>query len=216
MIEFLIPAIFLMGLGLVLILYPLRSLNRGLLFALSLCFCLSLTLAYAHWGNFVSWQEAKRENQRLQAAQTLLAELKSPDALITKFKIELKQHPENAQGWYLLGRLYASEAKWIDAKKALARAYALEPKKEAIRVNYAYSLWQLRGMNLKSRQLFQAVLADNPEQPDALTMLAMDAYENKDFNLAIRYWQKLLELTPKDSKEAKWLHKALAKAKASE
>ena len=58
------------------------------------------------------------------------------------------------------------------------------------------------------------MLLKNPKQPDALAMLAMDAYQEKHYQIAINYWQQLLIITPPNSDAAKALRKAIAKAQA--
>lgn len=43
-------------------------------------------------------------------------------------------------------------------------------------------------------------------------MLAMDAFESRNYQLAIDHWQHLLKLAPEHSEEAQLLRKAIAKA----
>ena len=83
-------------------------------------------------------------------------------------------------------------------------AHQLSPEDEAATVNYLSSLWQLNQQLLNSqiREQFKILLQKNPKQPDALAMLAMDAFTNQDYPLAINYWQTLLEQAPGESEEA--------------
>ena len=60
--------------------------------------------------------------------------------------------------------------------------------------------------------MFFSVLKSNPKQPDALAMLAMDAFLSKAYSQAIAYWERLLVLVPKDSEDALAIRKAIAKA----
>ena len=114
----------------------------------------------------------------------------------------------------MLGRLYASQGTWEKAKAAFAMASELEPDSEKYRINYAQSLWQLnhQAFNDAIRAVFFSVLKSNPEQPDALAMLAMDAFLSKAYSQAIAYWERLLVLVPKDSEDALAIRKAIAKA----
>jgi cytochrome c-type biogenesis protein CcmH len=195
-----------------LMLYPLRR-SWFALFIAALLLLPSLFLTYQHWGAWTAWQESRGQQANKARVAALLREIKSPAELITRLKAKLQENPESARGWYLLGRLYASQGKWGLAKDAFLRAYQLKPKDELIIVNYAQSLWQL---NQPFRDLVTALLQRNPTQPDALMMLALDAYKQGDKDQAIYYWQRLLRLVPKRSKEAQMLRKAIAKAQSSE
>ena len=75
-------------------------------------------------------------------------------------------------------------------------------------------MWQLnhQKFNGESRALLQAVLKKNANQPDALAMLAMDAFIGHAYQRAIDYWQRLLKIAPPQSDDAEAIRKAIAKA----
>lgn len=163
-------------------------------------------LGYWHWG---AW----RAYVLFQHQQAALKSFKNPEELIDKMKQHLQADPHSAQGFYLLGRLYVSLERWGDARPVFKKAHDLAPKNESITVNYAISLWEInhqRG-NAEIRTLFEALLMHNPNQPDALSMLAMDAFHEHAYAKAIDYWTRLLALVPLDSPEAKALHQAILK-----
>ncbi|WP_419420652.1 tetratricopeptide repeat protein [Legionella sp. D16C41] len=200
------------------IIYPLgKTLKKGFtLFVISLL--LVMALAYYQWGSFLSWQQYKQNELAEQRAKALLEKIKSPEELITKLKTHLDDTPSSARGWYLLGRLYVSQGAWEPARDAFAKAHQLNLNDEGITINYAYSLWRLNGQQFNNdiRSLFDQLLKQNPSQPDALAMLAVDAYDNKYYAKAVDYWQRLLKLAPPDSEEARALRKAIAKALAAQ
>ncbi len=140
--------------------------------------------------------------------------IKNPAQLIERLKARLESEPESARGWYLLGRLYASQGQWTSARDAFQRSYELNPEDMSATINYAQSLWQLnqQHFNDQVRNLFKTVLKKNPDEPEALAMLAMDAFMNHDYPSAIDYWQHLLKLAPEQSEEARMIRKAIAKA----
>ena len=74
-------------------------------------------------------------------------------------------------------------------------AYQLEPDNEQFTLNYVQNAWQMNQQKFTDthRKLLAHVLEKNPNQPDALAMLAMDAYQQHDYQHAINYWQQLLE-----------------------
>ena len=204
----------LVALALVVVAYPLRkNSGKGMVLFLSF-FIIFIIMAYRQWGAWPALQEYAQEQTRREEAKKLLATIKSPDELIDKLKSKLDDSPASARGWYLLGRIYSSQKQWLLARDAFAKSHQLNAADELASVNYAESLWQLnkQQFNKQIRALFQQVLTTNPNQPDALAMLAMDAFERHDYHLAEQYWQHLLKLAPPQSKEAKALRKAIAKA----
>lgn len=189
------------------------SVKKGVFLLIPLTM-LATTAAYWYWGAMAEWQHFLNQQEKQKQVQAVLQSIKSPGQIIEKLKARLQVEPESARGWYLLGRLYTSQEQWIQARDAFAKAHQLNPADEATTVNYAQSLWQLNQQQFDEpiRSLFKELLQKNPDQPDALAMLAMDAYMTHDYQQAINYWQHLLKLAPEQSQEAQMIRKAIAKA----
>ncbi len=196
-----------------LIIYPLR-LNFKFSFLLMPFIMVLVFAGYFSWGSFAQWQNYIHQKNSEALAQNMLKSIKSPQELIDKLKAKLTDGPESAKGWYLLGRLYASQNDDQNATQAFAKAYHFKPQEEQFAVNYAHSLWQLNHHQFNSEiiQIFSTLLKNNPKQPDALAMLAMKAFMGHDYEEAIGYWQRLLQLAPEQSEEALAIRKAIAKA----
>lgn len=175
---------------------------------------LLVVTGYWSWGSFSQWRTHQQLLKSQEQAKQLLKTIKSPQELIAKLKAKLDHSPDSAKGWYLLGRLYSSQKDEAHAVQAFAQAYGFYPKNETYAVNYAQSLWQLNHQQFNKQivEIFTNLLTLNPNQPDALAMLAMNAYMNNDFTGAIEYWEKLLEIAPPQSQEALTIHQAIAKA----
>lgn len=193
--------------------YPLRR-SKLLIALLGPALIIVLSMAYWRWGSWVDWQKYVHEQANKQQIEAVLQTIKSPAELIDRMKARLARDPKSTRGWYLLGRLYASQGQWSDARDAFYTAYQLSPEDAQIAVNYAQSLVQLNQeqFNKPIRELLKKVLQNDPNQPDAIAMLAMDAYNNANYPQAINYWQQLLKLAPARSEEAQMLRKAIAKA----
>jgi cytochrome c-type biogenesis protein CcmH/NrfG len=200
-------------LALPIMLYPMRQ-SKGLAACCVFLIMSFVSVTYWYWGGWFGWINQVHSEDKKQQVQALLRTIKNPSELVEKLKNRLKDNPESARGWYLLGRLYVSENQWSLARDAFAKSHQLEPDDEAVTVNYAQSLWQLnqQQFNDQIRTLFEKLLQKNPNQPDALAMLAMDAYMRHDYLLAIHYWQHLLKLAPEQSEEAQAIQKAIVKA----
>jgi cytochrome c-type biogenesis protein CcmH/NrfG len=202
-------------LALPLLFYPLRQ-SKLLLLIAAPVFILCLSLAYLRWGTWTDWQKNVHKEENNQKIAAVLQTIKSPTELIDRMKGRLSQDPKSDRGWYLLGRLYASQGQWSEARAAFFRAHQLNPNDELASVNYVNSLWQLnqQQFNEQIREQLKILLQKNPNQPDALAMLAMDAFKSLDYQQAINYWQFLLKLAPEQSEEAQMIRKAIAKAQS--
>lgn len=199
-------------LALMIALHPLRK-QKAMMSMLAPVFIIIVTFAYWRWGAWSDWQIYLDQQSKKEQVQAMLKAVNGPQALIDKLKARLSNNPESARGWFLLGRLYASQDDWSQARDAFAKANELQPDEQAA-VNYAQSLWQLnqRQFDKTIRGLFNGVLQKNPNQPDALAMLAMDSFMSHDYQQAIDYWQRLLKLAPPGSEDADAIRKAIAKA----
>lgn len=193
--------------------YPFkRRLIASLLLA-PVIFLVAFT-GYFYWGSFGGWQEYVKHLNSQEQAKKMLASVKSPRELIDKLRAKLDDSPKSAKGWYLLGRLYSSQNDKQNAVNAFAKAYQFYPDDEQYAVNYAHSLWVLNNQQFTDQitEIFSRLLKNNPNQPDALAMLAMDAFVSHAYEDAVNYWQRLLKLAPEQSEEAQAIRKAIAKA----
>lgn len=196
-------------------LFPLRRQKVSIFFLMPLSLLL-ISLAYGYWGGWTKWQQYRKEQIKQEKIKTLLASFKTPQDLIDKMASQVRQHPKDAKGWYLLGKLYASQARWHDAVNCLKRARDNEPSNDLYTMSYAQYAWQENNnqFNAHIRQLCEQVYAKNPKQGDAIAMLAMDAFMRHDYSKAILLWQNLIKLTSPGSKDRETILKAIAKAKA--
>ena len=105
--------------------------------------------------------------------------------IFNRLETHVHQHPKRTQGWYLLGRLYASQHQWKNAQIAFEHAHVLDPHDKRITVNWAQSLF----------------------------ILATDAYQKGQYQDAINNWQHLLTLIPPESEEAKNIRRMIRKLK---
>lgn len=199
--------------ALVIAIYPLRQI-KFIKIVLTPIMAILVALAYWTWGAWPDWKDYQKQQAKQQQIQAMLKSIRSPQELIDKLKARVMQEPDSARGWYLLGRLYASQDRWQEAADSYAKAHELQADDLKITVSYAQSLWQInhRQFDDTSRALLQSVLQKNKDQPDALAMLAMDAFLGHSYQQAINYWQRLLELAPPQSEDAQAIRKAIAKA----
>lgn len=199
-----------------LVFFPVRKgVNKIFLIVTPIILLALIFTGYHYWGAGTEWQDYQQQLIKQEQIKALVKSVKGkPQLLIEKLKARLAKEPESARGWYLLGRLYASQNEWQQAFQAYEKAHQLAPDNEEATINYVQSLWHLnhRQFNKEIRELFQLVLQKNPKQPDALAMLAMDAFIRHAYQQAINYWQELLDIVPPQSADAQAIRKAIAKA----
>ncbi|KTC80000.1 tetratricopeptide repeat protein [Legionella cherrii] len=201
------------GLACIFMVYPFKRRFIASLLLFPTVFLVAFA-GYFYWGGFGGWQQYVHHLKSQEQAKKILESVKSPQELIDKLKAKLDDSPKSAKGWYLLGRLYSSQNDKQNAVNAFAKAYQFNPDDEQFAVNYAHSLWVLNNQQFTEQitEIFRRLLKNNPNQADALAMLAMDAFVSHAYEDAISYWQRLLKLAPEQSEEAQAIRKAIAKA----
>jgi len=193
-----------------------RNMGRShilLLSLLTLGLPLTVLLLYQHWGDYDRVQRAQLVRQRITQVKKEIAQTGSRQALISQFKAHLKENGKSAKGWYLLGKLQLSDEKIQDAMASLKKAHELEPKNREYTIAYFRTLiHDKQHLPTKARQILESLHKENPNQPELLELLGIDAYNTKAYPKAIAYWEQLLSFYPADSPAGKQLLQLIADA----
>jgi len=139
------------------------------------------------------------------------------DQAIAGLQQKLKQNPEDAEGWTLLGRAYEATEHFAEARDALKRAHELSKDDPEITVAYAQALalsTDSRRVEGEARQLLEGALKAAPDNQHGLWLIGISDYQQKKYDSAIASWQRLLAQLPKDSTSAKSVQKQIADAQA--
>lgn len=185
-----------------------KPFNKTALVLIVIIPCLSLGL-YQQWGSSKLWFE-------WLSLQNLPNNLGTPDQVITEMKAHLKQNPNSAEGWYLLGRLYATQQHFPEAASAFAKANQLKPKQVDTLVNYAAALamqQDTKQLSKISALLTEAITID-PNNAQALNLLAVTKYQQGKYQAAITLWEKLTAQFPPDTPDGQALLKAIELAQS--
>ena len=139
----------------------------------------------------------------------------SPREIMDQLKTRLQQDPNQPQGWYLLGNLYLGMKRYPEAVQALSKANQLQGGIAKIQLALAEALFfaNRHQLNAQSKQLIQEVLKEEPDNINAINLLALDAYHAKRYPQAIGYWEKLLPRFPENSESHQMLLQLIANAK---
>lgn len=149
-------------------------------------------------------------------APAAVAEQGQHDAapMIAALEAKLKAKPDDAAGWYMLARSYASTGQFGEAVRAFEKAAALLPDDARLLADYADALAMAQGQNLQGKplELINKALKLNPNDEKTLNLAASAAYQNKDFARAASYWRQLLKVLPPDADIAKDVAAAIDEA----
>jgi cytochrome c-type biogenesis protein CcmH len=136
----------------------------------------------------------------LETAQNLekIAGL-SEQELLAKLEGQLKETPDNLEGHILLARTYMSLGRSSDAVKPLEQALRLTKGAEgeaSISAQLAQALYFTNPSVIPDRAvaLIDTALELEPMEPTALGVSGIFAFEQKNYEKAIREWQKILTI----------------------
>jgi len=139
---------------------------------------------------------------------------KSPDNIIFEVKGQLQKNPKSAQGWFILGKLYAAKKDYQAAADAYTKAYAIAPTDVELNAAYAQTLY-LQQQGQTSPQLITMldyVISQEPQHPSAVNLLATISFNNQDYQKALDYWRQIVDDYAAESDAGKTIRAAMNKA----
>jgi cytochrome c-type biogenesis protein CcmI len=148
------------------------------------------------------WQQAVERLPELGKRVVIEADQSIQVADLQDFALGLRtrlaQQPGDATGWLLLGRVFASVEKLQSALDAFDKALSLEPNKPGTLSSYSQALL-MTGQQENYRQaetLLKRLLVIDPQDSNALGMLAVVATELGEDELALKSWRDLQQAMP--------------------
>ena len=155
---------------------------------------------------------------KAEIKQTPQAANESQDinSVIADLAQRLKQNPDNAEDWIMLGRSFRYVKQYKLAANSFEKAYALLGDRPELMLQYADSLAMANGGKLagKSTELIFKALDKEPESVTGLWLAGMAKAEMEEFSQAIRYWRKLETLLSPESDSYKQVQKLISAAQA--
>jgi cytochrome c-type biogenesis protein CcmH len=130
---------------------------------------------------------------------------------------KLKQQPDDAQGWALLGRAYQATNRLDLALDAFKQAHEHAKDDADVTVEYAQALalaapdHRIRG---EPRALLEAALKIDPKNQRGLWLLGISDYQEEKYDSAIATWKTLQPLLAPDSDVARSVRNEIAEAEA--
>jgi cytochrome c-type biogenesis protein CcmH len=138
------------------------------------------------------------------------------EAMVAQLAARLKEKPEDAAGWKMLGRSYTVMGRFTEAAEAYAQAAARAPRDAQLLADFADALAMARGRSLAGdpEKLLVRALEIDPSNLKALALAGTAAFDRNDFARAAALWQRMLPLVPADSEDARIIRENVAEAQA--
>lgn len=122
-------------------------------------------------------------------------------AMVARLEQRLEKQPNDADGWSVLARSYGALQRYEESGAAYARAVELQPNNARLLADYADTLAMANGRSLQGEpeKIIRQALKADPHSLKALALAGTVEYERKNYQGALKYWQRILELVPPDS-----------------
>ena len=136
------------------------------------------------------------------------------EAMVARLAAHLRENPDDASGWKLLGRSHAALGRFAEAVDAYARAAQRLPRDAQLLADFADALAMARGQSLRGEpeKLVLPSLEIDPDNLKALALAGTAAFDRRDFGAAAAYWQRMLPLVGADSEDARVVKENVAEA----
>ena len=136
------------------------------------------------------------------------------EGMVDRLAARMKENPEDATGWVMLGRSYAVLNRYPEASSAYANAVKRSQPDAQLLADYADVLAMAQGRRLQGEpeRLIAMALTIDPKNVKALALAGTAAFENKDFKGAVANWRKILDIVPADSDMANNVRGSIAEA----
>ncbi|MDD9174600.1 c-type cytochrome biogenesis protein CcmI [Aliivibrio sp. S2TY2] len=136
--------------------------------------------------------------------------------LTLALRTKLHHEPNDAMGWFLLGRIGMSNRDIDTSVGAMKKAYALKPTDVDIKLGYAQAL-MLSGDDAKAdqaKQMLKQVLRGDSTNLRALSLLAFSSFERQDYKGAVSAWKAMQMLIGPDDSRYEMLTRSIERAKS--
>lgn len=137
--------------------------------------------------------------------------------VVATIRERLAEQPNDATGWFMLGRAYMNLGDYAEAEQAIRRAHELtgDSPEIMVRLADAIAMTQNGSMAGEPETLLQQVLVLQPQNLQALWLQGIAQRERGDFDSAIASWEKLQPLLTNDPASQQQIAQLIAEAIAS-
>ena len=120
--------------------------------------------------------------------------------IVVRIREQLQKTPEDARGWFMLGRAYLSLGEYQQAATALRKSVSIDDSDidARIRLADAIALSQQGSLAGEPMELLKSALQEHPDHVQGLWLYGMAQNEGGDSQAAVATWNRLLPLLHDD------------------
>lgn len=140
----------------------------------------------------------------------------SSDEGIDALANQLRRHPNDPDGWFLLANSYIAKQRYSEGSDAYAQLVKLVPDEAQVWANYADVYAMAHGRTLQGEKVTEMLvkaLELDPNNMSALALSGFAAMERSDYVAAITNWQRLVVQFPTGSAEAQNFEGSIQRAR---
>lgn len=136
-------------------------------------------------------------------------------AMVEQLARRLKASPGDAEGWAMLARSYAVLGRQAQAVDAYASAVALRGDDAALLADYADALATKdnHGLAGEPMKLVDRALKLDPGNAKARSLAGTEAFDRRDYALAVQHWEQVVLAGPPDSALVQQARSGIAEAR---
>ncbi|MBL8343389.1 MAG: c-type cytochrome biogenesis protein CcmI [Rubrivivax sp.] len=189
------------------------SAGRGGMVALALVLPVTALALYLHLGNRDAMDPAAAAAAQAQDGHAALQDMESAVARLAQ---KMKDKPDNAEGWALLGRSYAQLGRFGESRDAYKKALELGREDAQLLSDYvdAMAMAQGRQFSPETDRLLARALALDPNHLKSLALAGTSAMVRGDYATAVKHWTRARENAPPGSELEQGLAGGIAEAQA--
>ncbi|WP_373186114.1 c-type cytochrome biogenesis protein CcmI [Halopseudomonas sp.] len=139
----------------------------------------------------------------------------SLEQMVSRMERITRVQPESGEAWYMLGRAYLSDQRPAEAAQAFGESLERLGERPEVLAQLAQARFFASGNQLDSAAVaaLDKALELDPNEPTALGLLGIAAFESGDYPGAISFWERLLAVTPPQSAGAEAIRGGIERAR---
>ncbi len=196
---------------------PAAPVNRSTAYTLAISLPLIAVIFYLYIGNpkGITDQALAATAPPAASAPSGVPSQAEIEARVAALAKRLQTNPSDSEGWIMLARSYTSMERFGEAAGAYAKATELKPNDADLLADYAFVSALAAGRSLDGRptEIINQALKVDPDNAKALQLAGRAAFQAKDYNKAIEYWERVLKKAPADSELAEIINGQINEAK---
>ena len=141
------------------------------------------------------------------------------EGMVERLAAKLRENPDDADAWKLLGRSYAVLGRFPEAADAYAKAAVRSPRDAQLLADFADALAMARGerrienpLSGEPERLVQRALEIDPSNLKALALAGTIEFNRRQFAAAAGYWKRMLPHVEPGSEDARIINANIQEA----